>query len=134
MEGIASLATNKPPRSWVDADLDQAAIEIADLAQKFIRSEAFARVKGRPDKRLAMAVVVGRHGRPTPVAGEFDITDTDRAAVDDLIARVEHTLEGADTRSRNIILAALAEMSARYLGGAEAEPPLPRRAFAGGKR
>lgn len=115
MEGIASLATNKPPRDWVDADLDQAGVEIADLAQKFIRSEAYARVKGRPDKRLAMAVVVGRDGRPTPVAGEFHIADTDRAAVNDLIERVERTLESADQRERNIILAALAEMSARYL-------------------
>jgi hypothetical protein len=134
MEGIAGLATNKPPRGWVDADLDQAALEIADLAQKFIRSEAFARVKGRPDKRLAMAVVVGRNGRPTPVAGEFDITDTDRAAVDDLIGRVEQALEDADSQRRNIILAALAEMSARYLGDAEALGPPARRAYAVGKR
>lgn len=116
MEGIASLAVNKPPRDWVDADLDQAGVEISDLAQKLIRSEAFARVKGRPDKRHAMAVVVGRDGRPTPISGEFAITDNDRAAVDDLIDRVERTLEIADMRRRNIILAALAEMSARYLG------------------
>lgn len=115
MEGIASLATNKPPRDWVDADLDQAGLEIADLAQKFIRSEAYARVKGRPDKRLAMAVVIGRNGRPTPVAGEFHIADTDRAAVDDLITRVEQALEGMDRQGRNVILAALAEMSAKYL-------------------
>jgi hypothetical protein len=134
MEGIASLATNKPPRDWVDADLDQAGLEIADLAQKFIRSELFARVKGRPDKRLAMAVVVGRNGRPTPVMGEFHIADTDRAAVDDLIERVERTLEGADSQGRNIILAALAEMSAKYLDAAETLRPPPRRAFAGAKR
>ncbi len=119
MEEIASLAANKPPRDWVDADLDQAGIEISDLAQKFIRAEAFARVKGRPDKRLAMAVVVGREGRPTPVSGEFAITDADRAAVNDLIGRVEYALAGTDTRRRNVILAALAEMSARYLGEGE---------------
>jgi len=115
MEGIASLATNKPPRDWVDADLDQAGLEIADLAGKFIRTEAFARVKGRPDKRLAMAVVVGREGRPTPVSGEFAIADTDRDAVEKLILKVQQTLANADQRKRNVILAALAEMSARYL-------------------
>ena len=37
-----SLASNKPPRDWVDADLDQAAIEITDLSQRFIRAETFA--------------------------------------------------------------------------------------------
>jgi len=119
MEGIASLATSKPPRDWVDADLDQAGVEIADLAQKFIRSEAYARVKGRPDKRQAMAVVVGINGRPTPVAGEFAITDTDRGAVDDVIERVERALAGSDRQGRNIILAAFAEMSVRYLGELE---------------
>jgi hypothetical protein len=123
MEGIASLATNKPPRDWVDADLDQAGVEIADLAQKFIRSEAYARVKGRPDKRQAMAVVVGMNGRPTPVAGEFAITDTDREAVRDVITRVERALAGFDQRGRNVILAAFAEMSVRYL--AQLKPEMP---------
>src|SRR3546814_5126909 len=69
-EGIASLAANKPPRDWVDPDLDQAAIEIADMSQKFLRAETYARVKGRPDKRHAMAVVIGTNGRPAPMLEE----------------------------------------------------------------
>lgn len=115
VEGIASLAANKPPRDWTDPDLDRAAIEIADLAQKFIRTENFARVKGRADKRHAIAVVVGVDGRPAPVHEEFDIADADRAAVDEQIARVEGALDGADPARHNVILAALAELSARYM-------------------
>lgn len=119
MEGIASLAVNKPPRDWVDADFDQAGIEIAELAQKFIRSEAYAHVKGRTDKRQSMAVVVGVNGRPTPVSGEFAVRDTDRKAIETLISQVEQVLLTVDSQSRNIILAALAEMSARYLDNKE---------------
>ena len=115
IEGIASLAANKPPRDWTDPDLDRAAIEIADLAQKFVRTETFARVKGRPDKRHAMAVVIGLEGRPTPVHQEFDIADSERGEVDALIARVEVALDGADPTRRNIILAALAELSASHM-------------------
>ena len=115
VEGIASLAANKPPRDWIDLDLDKAAIEITDLAQKFIRAENFARVKGRTDKRHAMAVIVGVDGRPAPVHEEFDIADADRDEVDTLIARVEGALEGANHEHRNVILAALAEVSARYM-------------------
>src|SRR3546814_5856494 len=74
-EGIASLAANKPPRDWVDPDLDQAAIEIADMSQKFLRAETYARVKGRPDKRHAMAFVIGTNGRPAPLLEEFDVAD-----------------------------------------------------------
>ena len=114
-EGIASLAANKPPRDWVDPDLDQSAIEIADLAQRFIRAETYARVKGRPDKRQAMAIVIGIDGRPAPFLEEFELADTDRASVNHLIGRVTSTLEGADTSQRNVILAALAEITARYM-------------------
>ena len=114
-EGIASLAANKPPRDWVDPDLDQAAIELADMAQKFLRAETYARVKGRPDKRQAMAVVIGMDGRPAPLLEEFDVADSDRASINDLIERVALALEQSDTSRRSIILAALAEISARYM-------------------
>ena len=114
-EGIASLAANKPPRDWVDPDLDHAAIELADMAQRFLRAETYARVKGRPDKRQAMAVVIGMDGRPAPLLEEFVIADTDRAAVNDLIERVSAALEEAATSRRSIILAALAELSTRYM-------------------
>ena len=114
-EGIASLAANKPPRDWVDPDLDRAAIELADMAQKFVRAETYARVKGRPEKRQAMAVVIGMDGRPAPLLEEFDIADSDRAAVNELIERVASALDESDTTRRSIILAALAELSTRYM-------------------
>lgn len=119
-EAIASLAANKPPRDWVDPDLDHTAIELADMAQKFLRAETYARVKGRPDKRQAMAVVIGMGGRPAPLLEEFDIADSDRAAVNDLIERIAAALEEADISRRSIILAALAELSTRYM-----QKPLP---------
>ena len=114
-EGIASLAANKPPREWVDPDIDRAAIELADMAQKFLRAETYARVQGRPDKRQAMAVIIGRDGQPAPLLEEFYIADSDRVAVNDLIERVAASLKEADTSRRSIILAALAELSVRYM-------------------
>ena len=122
MESLASMATNKPSRNWVDSDIDRAAVELAELAQQFNRAEIFARVKGRPDKRHAMAVVVGMGGRPTPVHDEFDITDLERGGVDALIAQVDTALNRSGEKRRNIILAALAELSARYLKAAAANP------------
>ncbi len=115
VEGIASLAANKPPQNWVDADLDRASMEIADLAQKFIRAEAFARVKGRRDKRHAVAVVVGIGGRPAPVIEEFEVMDADRPAVEELVGKLRVALKDANGLSRNLVLAALAELSARYM-------------------
>ncbi len=114
-EGIASLAANKPPRDWVDPDIDHAAVELADMGQKFLRAETYARVKGRPDKRQAIAIVIGIDGRPAPLLAEFDIADSDRPAVNDLIDRIVAALERADTSRRSIILAALSELSTRYM-------------------
>ena len=121
IEDIASLAASKPPRQWIDPDLDQTAVELAELAQKFLRAETFARVKGRPDKRHAMAVVVGMDGRPAPVHDEFTVTDLERGQVDNLINQVDKVLKRSGEKRRNIILAALAELSARHLKQAAAD-------------
>ena len=114
-EDIASLAAGKPPRDWVDTDLDRTTVELARMAQEFLRIEAFARVKGRQDKRHAMAVVVGMDGRPTPVHDEFTVTDLERNQVDKLIKQVDKALKQSKEKRRNIILAALAELSAKHL-------------------
>jgi hypothetical protein len=119
-EGIASLAANKPPRDWTDPNLDHAAIELADMAQKFVRAETYARVKGRPDKREAMAVVIGMAGRPAPLLEEFAIADSDRATIEDIITRISVALQESNTTQRSVILAALAEISVCYM-----EHPIP---------
>ena len=92
-----------------------AAVELADLAQRFNRVEAYAHVKGRPDRRHAMAVVVSMSGRPEPLHDYFDVTDLERQGVDDLVSRVEEVLENCGEERRNIVLVALAELSARYI-------------------
>ena len=121
-EGIASLAANKPPRDWVDPDRDQAAIELADLSQKFLRAEIFARVEGRQNKRHALAVVVGMGGRPSSAYDEFAITDLEREEVEALIKLVDAALNRSGEKPRNVILAALAELSAKYLKETVATP------------
>jgi hypothetical protein len=90
-------------------------VDIADMAQKFLRAETFARVQGRPEKRHAMAVVIGTHGRPAPILEEFHVAESDRVTIDALIERLASALQQADTSRRSVILAALAELCARYM-------------------
>ena len=101
MENLAGMAVNKPPQSWVDADIDRAAMELAEMAQRFVRAEVFARVKGRQDKRHAMAVVVGMHGRPTPIHEEFDVADRDRDEVRQITDRLDSALQDSGEARRN---------------------------------
>ena len=115
MESLASMAANKPPRQWVDSDIDRTTVELAELAQSFKRHEAFAHVHGRQDHRLAMAVVVGLNGQP--IHDEFEITSSEEGQVDDLIRRVRSALLDSGEEGQNIILAALARVTADYLEG-----------------
>ena len=115
MESLASMATNKPPPTWVDADIDRAVVALAEMAQNFNHLESFAHVKGRADKRHALAVTVGMNGQRTTVQDVFDVTDLERVEVEQLIERLEKAVEDCGEQRRNIILAALAEISARFL-------------------
>ena len=121
MESLASMFGNKPSRSWVDTDIERATVELAEMAQRFMRVESFAHVKGRSDRRHSMAVTVGINGRPATVHDEFDVTSLERPVVEALISRIEKTLYAAGERRRNVILAALAELSATYLGQTHVE-------------
>lgn len=115
IEGIASLATSVAMKDWIDVTLEKARVNIAEMAQKFLRAESFARVKGRVDKRQALAVIVGINGRPTPVRGEFAVTDKERPQIESLVKKLQKTLQSTKDTPRNQILAALAELSAYYL-------------------
>jgi|SRR5579871_1430344 len=118
VESIASLVVSKPARDWVDADLEKAEIEIADFSRRFIRAETFAHVKGRDDKRHAMAVIVAEAGQQTPHRAEFTVPDSDRASVLSLSTALRAAIANAGPEDQNIILAALAEVSVDFL-----EPP-----------
>ena len=110
-EGVASLAANKPPHTWVDPDLDRATMEIADLGRRFVRAETFAQVQGREQKRHMMTVVIGSGRQSEPFLKEFDIADTDRVSVDNMIRAIKNALKEVGTNRQGVILAALAEIS-----------------------
>ena len=115
IEGLISLAVSKPPTNWSDADIDAAQLELAQLARVFVRGEAFAHVKGRTDKRHAIAVIVGINGRATPLHREFHVLDVEQPAIEGLADRIDRFLAGYDGQSERLVLAALAELSARRI-------------------
>lgn len=127
MESFAGMAINKPARDWVDVDIDRASVHLAEMAQQFVHIEAFARVKGREDKRHAMAIVAGLPGESGIRHQEFEIADTDRDKVELLLERLESFLRDSGEDQRHIILATLTELSARYLKISPSEPHLQKQ-------
>ncbi|WP_420412221.1 hypothetical protein [Roseibium sp.] len=119
MEGIAGVAVNKLPRDWNDGDRERAVVGLVDLAKSFLKTETVARVKGRKDRRHALAVVLGMDDMPHSLFREFEVSDVDREDVAHLVATLDRALSKADHQSREIILAALIEVTSKYLNASD---------------
>ena len=115
MEGIASVAVNKLPRVWNDGDRERAAVGLVELATSFLKTESLARVKGRKDRRHALAVVLGKEDMPHSLFKEFEVSDVDRDDVARLAETLNRALSKADHQNREIVLAALIEVTSSYL-------------------
>lgn len=82
IEGILSLAANKPPRDWIDRDIDAAMLEISKVALRFRQAEAFVSIKGREPHSEAFAVVIGAGSNGKTISRSFAITDRHRKTVE----------------------------------------------------
>lgn len=109
IEGIASLAANKPARDWVDRDVDAAKIELAALAQQFLRAEGFGHLKGRTDGHVTMVVYMSDPSYPAPISSEVQLDPSERKRANELCEKLAALLvqEGA---TDNVAIGALARL------------------------
>lgn len=110
IEGLASLAANKPPRDWVDRDVDAARVELAALAQQFLRGEAFAHVGGRGLERFAIAVYMSDPARTALVTPEISIDGAAMRQAKSIAAKLLRSM--GDDVPRDVAIAATAELLA----------------------
>jgi hypothetical protein len=115
MEGIASVAANKLPRDWNDGDRERAGIGIIELAGAFLKTETLARVKGRAERRHALALVLHKANSPRSLYREFEVSDTDWSDVTTLAFSLDQTLMAAGQDNNKVVLAALMEVASKYL-------------------
>jgi hypothetical protein len=108
IEGLLSLAVNKPATNWVDRDIDAALVQLATWAIDFRKTETMAPLRGRPSTRRVIGVVFGAsHG--LDASASIDIAESDVPAVDRLVKQI---LAKAQGERPEVILAALAEAGA----------------------
>ncbi|MBK0392117.1 ATP-binding protein [Ramlibacter algicola] len=112
IEGILSLAANKPPRDWNDRDIDAASLDIAQAALRFRRDEAFVAVKGRKPKTDAFAVVFGAGPDTRTLSRAFAVSDKHAPKVDELVDKLVADLTSQGLRTE-LLLAALAKTGMR---------------------
>lgn len=118
LEGILSLAAEKPPRDWVDRHIDAAVLELVQFARRFREAEAFVTVKDRPAHSEAIAVVIGAGAKTTTISRSFSIPERHRKTVEDKAAELTSMLndQGFET---DILLAILAKTGMNLAGEKE---------------
>lgn len=111
IEGILSLAANKPPRDWTDLDVDSALLAVSDLALAFRKAEALINVQGAGLGREAISVVVGTGGTSHVITKSFELARRDKQVVQDAANNVLEQLERLGLKG-DLLFAALAKASA----------------------
>lgn len=113
-EGLLGLAANKPPRDWMDLDVDAAALSLAELALKFRNAEVFAAVKGRRPSRLAFGLVIGTGEAGQTAAQSIDVGIDEMRPVETIAEEVTQLIARCGQEPR-IALAALARVGANLI-------------------
>lgn len=109
LEGILSLAIEKPPHDWVDRHIDTAILELAKFARRFREAEAFVAVKGRKAHSEAIAVVIGTGSDTKTISRSFAISARHSKTVEAKADEIALMLEGQGLGT-DILLAILAKV------------------------
>mgnify|MGYP002738551122 CR=1 FL=1 len=115
IEGLGSLAANKPPRDWVDTDLDRARIEIVAFTESFKRTENYSRIKGKLKRGSSVSIMLGVKSESEPLFADIHIGTSDSSVVDSLAKSLQAVLNDTYEDNDDIALAALSKVSATLI-------------------
>jgi hypothetical protein len=114
LEGILSLAAEKPPRDWVDRHIDVAILELAKFARHFREAEAYVTVQGRQAHSEAIAVVIGAGSDTQTISRSFAIPERHRKTVEAKAIEVASILDGQGLGT-DVLLAILAKVGMKLV-------------------
>lgn len=126
-EAIAALAVHKPARDWTDRDVDAAKLTISELAQRFMRAEALAHVKGRSGTAEVIGIVTSAPGRPAPLVTEVRLSRAAETRVAPLLAGIENLLASNGAEDEVQVAALIRALATRITRDTDATPKAKRR-------
>lgn len=114
MHRILDVITGTPTKDWTDRSIELAVIEVASYCERFIKLETVARVRGRKNSRHSMALVISKDNKAKPKITEFSVANADLERVDLIASKARELLSAFSQEKRDVLLAALAEVSSDY--------------------
>lgn len=121
-EAVAALAVHKPSREWTDRDVDAAKLALAELAQRFMRAEALAHVKGKVDTAEVIALVSSTPSSTAPLVAEVRISRAAEAKAASLLAGIEDLIT-RNAAAGEVQVAALVRALAARIKAAQVSNP-----------
>jgi hypothetical protein len=106
VEGLLSLAANKPPRDWSDRDINSALLELTRLSLRLRQAEALVSVRGRKPNSEAFAVVVGAGPHTKTISRQFEVPERHIGTVESLAKELADGLLSKGLKTE-VLLAAL---------------------------
>ncbi|UPL05438.1 ATP binding protein [Pseudomonas sp. IsoF] len=118
LEGLLSLAVEKPPYEWVDRHIDAANLELAKFAHRFREAEVFVGIQGRPAHSEAIALIIGVGAESRTISRSFSIADHHRKTVD---SKAEEIISMLDQQGlgTDVLLAILAQAGMKLASAKE---------------
>ena len=109
MEGIASLATNKPSREWTDSDVDKANLELFELSKRFLRVELYAQTKKKQPGAMAFTMFIEEGASVAEYSKSVYLNGSSHKYNESVVAKVRHAIEEAceDSSVRAVVIAEL---------------------------
>ena len=114
LEGLISLAVNKPSRDWGDQDIEAAILQLGKWAMEFRRIESLAYLQNRTPTRRAFAVAFGAANNRSS-SRIIDISEDESEALQTIVTDLLKTIKNKNNIGNHVILAALAEVGVQVL-------------------
>ena len=107
-EAVVSLSVGKPPRMWIDSDIDKAFVEITNFCRNFINLETMAELKGLANSRYSFAVVTHSAKAASGIQETFELDQSELNDAIDLSKRIQSLLTSGEHKNhKKQLLAAL---------------------------
>ncbi|NDF11599.1 MAG: hypothetical protein EB060_02120 [Proteobacteria bacterium] len=136
MEGIASLATNKPSREWTDSDIDKANLELFELAKRFCRVELYAQTKKKQPGAMALTMFIEEGATVAEYSKSVYLNGSSHKYNELVVDKVRRAIEDVceDSNVRALVIAELLkdlmelQKHSKQEEFVEPEPPIGRYA------
>ena len=87
------MLLNKPPKLWIDNDIERLFVEATNYCRRFNTLETMAHIKGRTSSRHAISIVMQLSSSSDLKHIDLELSDTDKQSAAALSEKLKNLLD-----------------------------------------